>query len=231
MILKGQADYFESGLTVSLRAMHLQNELMGISSENFVGFDKVGYQRKKPVVPAFSEYVGAHALSYAVDDTPGRIAMSQKPLDLALSNKGYFQVEGPSGIVLTRDGRFKVDNEGNLLSLKDEKVLGADGTPIVLPFAPEKLEDISVDLAGNIKLLDRNAKKLVSCGTLGVVTKEGVAVLDPGVRQGYTEDSNVDLYTETLEYLPIPKNFMANKSMFRQQNNMVSQAVQTLSGM
>ena len=50
MKLYGGVNLIENGLTNSLRAMHLQSELLAISNENVNGFDKVGYQRKDPVV-------------------------------------------------------------------------------------------------------------------------------------------------------------------------------------
>lgn len=231
MRIKGGIDYFEPGMTSTLRAMHLQTEIFAISSENINGFDKVGYQRKEPVVSSFTEYVGIHGLSTAVDDQPGRISVSKNPLDLALSNKGYFQVLGKDGIKLTRDGRFHYDKDGNLLTLENERVMANDGTPIVLPCVPNTPDEISIDLSGNIKVVDRAHNKIVKAGTLSVVSTNGVAVVDPGVRQGFTEDSNVILSEEFLKAYPVRKTFDANRLMFQQCYSMTSTAVNKLSQM
>ncbi|MBQ2644409.1 flagellar hook basal-body protein [bacterium] len=231
MMLKGGIDYFEPGMRSTLRAMHLQMEIVGIHAENINGFDKVGYQRKDPVVSSFSEYVGFHALSTAIDDQPGRISISENPLDLALSNKGFFQVLGKEGIKLTRDGRFHYDKDGNLLTLENEKVMSNDGTPIVLPCIPETPNDIVIDLSGNIKVVDRENNKVVKVGTLSVVSTNGAAVLDPGVRQGFTENSNVIMSEEAMKVYPVQKNFSANRQMFQQCFNLVSTAVSRLSQM
>ena len=142
MKLRGQINFFENGLTTSIRAMHLQTEMLGIINENYNSFDKVGYQRKDPVVSSFAEYIGTHALSTAVDDSIGRIGHSINPLDIAIANKGYFQYQSPDGIKLTRDGRFKLDKDGNLLTLENFNVLANDGTPIKLPIVPEKLKKL-----------------------------------------------------------------------------------------
>ena len=115
--------YNDNGLTNSIRAMHLQSEILGIRNENVGGFDKVGYQRKEPVVSSFTEFMGVHALSTTVDDKVGRISISDNPLDIAIANKGYFQVDTGNGIKLTRDGRFKVGSDGSLLTLEDAQVL------------------------------------------------------------------------------------------------------------
>lgn len=231
MRIKGGIDYFEPGMTSTLRAMHLQTEIFAISSENINGFDKVGYQRKEPVVSSFTEYVGIHGLSTAVDDQPGRISVSKNPLDLALSNKGYFQVLGKDGIKLTRDGRFHYDKDGNLLTLENERVMANDGTPIVLPCVLNTPDEITIDLSGNIKVVDRAHNKIVKAGTLSVVSTNGVAVVDPGVRQGFTEDSNVILSEEFLKAYPVRKTFDANRLMFQQCYSMTSTAVNKLSQM
>ena len=231
MIIKGGAEYFEPGMTSSLRAMHLQTEIIAINSQNINGFDKVGYQRKDPVISSFTEYVGAHALSTAIDDQPGRISVSQNPLDLALSNKGYFQVLGKEGLRLTRDGRFHYDKDGNLLTLENEQVMANDGTPIVLPCVPDTPNEVIIDLSGNIKVVDRANNKIIKAGTLSVVSTDGAAVLDPGVRQGFTEDSNVVLSEEAMRIYPVKKTFDANRQMFQQCYNLVSTAVSRLTQM
>ena len=111
MKINGGIRYVEKGITASLRAMHVQTELIGMTNENINGFDKIGYQRKEPVVSSLTEFIGVHGLSQTIDDKVGRIALSDNPLDLAIATKGYFQTLTPDGVRLTRDGRFKIDKE------------------------------------------------------------------------------------------------------------------------
>jgi len=229
MKLRGQINFFENGLTTSIRAMHLQTEMLGIINENYNSFDKVGYQRKDPVVSSFAEYIGTHALSTAVDDSIGRIGHSINPLDIAIANKGYFQYQSPDGIKLTRDGRFKLDKDGNLLTLENFNVLANDGTPIKLPIVPEKLEDIKVNQNGDIKVLNKITGKMEFAATLSVVTNNGLAVLDPNIKQSYNEYSNVSLQSEILQIIPVKRNFEANRQLFVLQNNNLSKAIQSLS--
>ena len=132
MIINGRVTFLENGINTSIRAMQVQSQLMAMSNENINGFDKVGYQRKEPVVSSFTEYLGVNGLSQTSDDKVGRITMSGNPLDLAIAEKGYFQTQSDEGIKLTRDGRFKIDKEGNLLTLEDDLVLSNAGVPIKL---------------------------------------------------------------------------------------------------
>lgn len=227
--LRGGINFFENGLTTSIRAMHLQTEIFGVINENYNSFDKVGYQRKDPVVSSFAEWIGTHALSTAVDDSIGRIGHSDNPLDLAIANKGYFQYQSPDGIKITRDGRFKIDKEGNLLTLENANVLANDGTPIRLHVIPEKLEDVKVYKNGDIRVFNKATNKLEYVATLSVVTNEGVAVLDPNIKQGFNEYSNVSLNSEILQIIPVKRNFEANRQLFIMQNNNLSRAIQSLS--
>lgn len=229
MRINGGIFYNENGLTTSIRAMHLDSELIGISNENIGGFDKVGYQRKEAVVSSFAEFLGVHALSTTKDDKVGRIAVSDNPLDIALANKGYFQTESENGIKLTRDGRFKIGKDGSLLTLEDAHVLSSAGTPIQLPFVPQDLKQIKIDKSGKISLFNPDTNKLMNVGQIGVVDTNGIIVMDPNVKQGYNEFSNVSLQQEFITMMPIMKNFDANRQMFMLQNANLGKAISQLS--
>ena len=228
MIINGGIRYCEKGLTASLRAMHVQSEILGMYNDNITGFDKIGYQRKDPVVSSFTEFIGVHGLSQTIDDKVGRIAISDNPLDFAIANKGYFQTQSTEGIKLTRDGRFKLDKEGNLLTLEDDKVLSNAGTPIKLPVVPEQIKDVRVNSKGVITVLDRKTHKMVFAGQIGVVDAAGAIVMDPQVKQGYNEYSNVSLQNEFIGMMPIIRNFEANRQIFMIQNQNLQKVISQL---
>lgn len=228
-MINGTVHYDTRGIIQNIRAMRMQTELMSITNENIVGFDKVGYQRKIPVVSSFAEYIGEAAISTTTDDTVGRLVYTENPLDIALAEKGYFQIETKEGIKLTRDGRFKMTKDGNILTLDGSKVLTNVGTPLVLPVVPEKPEDITVDLNGVVRVLDKKTRKFQTAGTLAVVTQDGMAVLAPNVRQGYNEASNVSLQSEFMEAMPYVQTFKANSQLYKIQNSNLQKVISYLS--
>lgn len=228
MKINGGIRYCEKGLTASLRAMHVQSELIGMHNENVGGFDKIGYQRQDPVVSSFTEFLGVHGLSKTTDDKVGRIALSENPLDIALANKGYFQIQTKDGIKLTRDGRFKLDKFGNLLTLEDDKVLSNAGVPIQLSVVPEQLKDIRISEKGLVSVLNRKTNKFENCAHIGVVDTNGVVVMDPQVKQGYNEYSNVSLQNEFMAMMPVIRNFEANRQMFLIQNQNLQKVISQL---
>ncbi|MBR6126215.1 hypothetical protein IKQ21_00870, partial [bacterium] len=220
--------FCEPGMRASIRAMHVQTEILGMINENVEGFDKVGYQRKEPVVSAMTEFIGIHGLSSTVDDKVGRIMVSKNPLDIAIANKGYFQVQTPNGIKLTRDGRFKLDKDGNLITLEDFPVLSDAGMPITLPVIPENIDKVVVDTKGKVSVYDKKTNKLAEAGVLGVVDANGMAVLNPDIKQGYNEYSNVSIQNEFLQVKPVVRNFEANRQIFLIQSSNLQKVISQL---
>ena len=228
MQINGGVRFCENGMTASIRAMHVQSEILGMINENVIGFDKVGYQRQEPVVSAFTEYIGIHGLSRTVDDQPGRFMASGNPLDISMANKGYFQLQTPEGVKLTRDGRFKLDKDGNLLSLEDYAVLSDAGMPIKLPVVPDNPEQVVINAKGKISVLDKGSNKLVDAGFLGIIDSNGMAVLNPEVKQGYNEYSNVILQNEFMAVKPVVRNFEANRQIFLMESQNLQRVIQQL---
>ena len=229
MRLAAGINFDASGIAQSINAMQMDMDIMGIFGENVVGFDKVGYQRKEAVISSFAEFIGPNALSHSIDEQVGRLAMTQKPLDIALSDKGYFQVLNQDGsIELTRDGRFQIDKNGNLLTQANQKVLSSGGAPIVLPYIPESLDKIKIGLDGKIGVFDEEKRGLIPAGTIGVVSTDGSLINSNCVRQGYVESSNVALEKEYIEMANYRRSFEANRQMFRMQNSKLSSAISRL---
>jgi len=228
MKINGGIEYYQNGMRVPLRAMMVQSELMGIHNENITGFDKVGYQRQEAVVSSFTEYLGVQGISKSTDDKVGRILMTENPLDIALATKGYFQIETDAGVKLTRDGRFKIDKDGNLLTLDDNKVLSDAGMPIQLHIVPDDLKKIKVEDNGKLSVFNDKTKKLEEVANIGVVDARGSIVENPHVKQGYNEFSNVALQNEFVEMMPIIRNFEANRQMFLIQSQNLQKVINQL---
>lgn len=83
----------------------------------------------------------------------GSFAHTGNTLDLALQNKNlFFVVNTPNGTRFTRDGSFRLDDNGFLVAKEGFKVLGSDGNPIQLPVDRK----ITINPEGTIYLLDEN---------------------------------------------------------------------------
>lgn len=228
MKLNAGIKYIDNGLKTSLKAMQVQSTLIGIANENVTGFDKIGYQRKEAVLSSFVEYLGTDGVSTTADDKVGRLTNTSNPLDLAIATKGYFQVQSKNGIKLTRDGRFKLDKNGNLLTLDDAKVLADNGSPIKLNIIPENLKDIVVNAKGGLSVLNKDTRELEKVATIGVVDSNGALMMRPEVKQGYNEYSNVSLEREFMGMMVPIRNFDANRQVFMIESSLLSKTISQL---
>ena len=225
MVLKGKVNNIEDGMVSSLRAMHVATARFNMHNDNVSGFDKIGYQRQEAVISSFTEFLGIKGLAQTTNDEVGRIAVSDNPLDVAITEKGYFQHLTNEGIKLSRDGRFQINKNGDLLTLSNDKVLSTAGSPIKLPFLPEDIKDIKIDNNGKISMYNKTTNEMEYVDTISVVSSNNVAVVNPQLKQGYKEFSNVSLQEEFINIFPISKNFDANRQMFIIQSNNLSKVI------
>ncbi|MFN8615338.1 MAG: hypothetical protein U0003_05460 [Vampirovibrionales bacterium] len=230
MILSGRISNQDPGLAISTHAMTATMQVVGMHTDNIANFGVPGYHRKQPVVTSFVEFLGANAVDEVVSDEIGRVRRTENPLDVALNTPGFFQKVGPGGRVeLTRDGRMRLDAEGNLLSMDNKPVMAVDGRPIRLPFIPGNLsKDFTISPQGDIAVFDPNTSQSVTVARLSVVTAQGTPPETVDMRQHHVEDSNVFLQKEFSALVPLRRQFEANRQLFLIQSDTLSRVIQEL---
>jgi flagellar basal-body rod protein FlgF len=67
-----------------------------------------------------------------IDFAQGLIHPTGNPLDVAISGRGFFAVNGPNGPLYTRNGSFRLGPDGRLVTSEGYSVRGAGGGPVVL---------------------------------------------------------------------------------------------------
>jgi flagellar hook protein FlgE len=72
--------------------------------------------------------LGVTLAGISTNYTEGTINSTGNDSDLYISGKGYFCVKGNDGLLLTRDGSFTRDSEGNLVTSSGNKIYGTDST-------------------------------------------------------------------------------------------------------
>jgi len=228
MQLYGGIRFNGDGIGSTVSAMSLIHKVTSIYQDNVVGYNKVGYKKNVPVISSFAEFVGPHAVSTNKDEDIGKINITKRPLDIALGCKGYFQVQTENGIKLTRDGRFKLDKDGNLLNVENFKVLSKDGVPIKFKEIPENIEDIRISKEGFIQYKDAESLKIRKAGAISVVSAEGSRIENVNMKQGYVELSNVALQEEVFNMVTLRRDFSVNREMFKVQNEALTKVLQEL---
>lgn len=172
----------------------------------------------------------------AIDHGQGNLAPSDNKLDLGIQGDGYFAVDDHGTTRLTRDGRFDMDRDGNLVSAdgSGRRVLDVNLKPISLDST--KLTSTIVDQAGLIAQGGQPAAKVgLFAADDSLLTPHGSCLFDDSdlqqltpatgqVRGGFTEQANVDPVSEMTEMMDAERQLEANANMMRMQD----QTLQTL---
>src|SRR5947207_13048699 len=125
------------------RQMTLRREL-DIAANNVANADTAGFKleelmtRADPAARARSAGV-AGPVNFVVDDgiardfRQGPLRQTGGPLDLAIDGQGFFKISTAAGERYTRDGRFKLDSAGKLITQAGDAVQGDGGDIVIDP--------------------------------------------------------------------------------------------------
>lgn len=168
----------------------------------------------------------------------GALVVSHNYTDVAISGSGFLALKTPAGVVYTRDGRFQVTAEGQLLSLSGGfPVLGPNG-PITVSsgqsFIVTEEGDIVQDgtTVGRLEIVDfKDPKKLVNNNGVFFTAPEeaGPRLAETGqyrLIQGYYEASNTDLTTQMVQMIVLSRMTEANSKVIQARDAALSLAIQ-----
>jgi flagellar basal-body rod protein FlgG len=167
-----------------------------------------------------------------VDYSQGGFEETERATDMALAGDVFFVLETPAGERYSRAGAFLVDAEGFLIDPDGNYVLGLGGRIYAGG------NNFSVDAAGNIAVGGQysDTLRLVSFEDDDTLRKQGgnlfysdAAPVEPvgayEVKQGFLENSNVDVGREMVDMLTVYRAYETNQRMLTMIDEIVGKAV------
>ncbi len=223
------------------REIALQDRL-AVIAQNLANVDTSGYKRQMLRVETVWEPDGDHGKLAFVQDVgryrdfaPGALRSTGNPLDFAIGGRGYFAVQTPDGNRYTRDGHFRVDTEGRLVTSTGYPVLDSDGTPITLTNGGGSIELASdgtlSDGSGPIARLGvfdfADPGSLEAVGENLYRTDQPPQPVDtPQLAQGMIEESNVEPVLEITRMIETVRAFEATQKMLDTHHELERRAIQ-----
>lgn len=232
-----------SGYVTLTRQSGLMRE-MQVVANNIANASTNGFRREGVV---FAEHVArtggeslsmAHARGRLTDPTQGALTPTGGALDLAVEGEGFFPIETPGGVRLTRAGAFMTGPEGDVVTPEGHRLLDAGGAPVNLP--PDA-GAITVGPDGTI------STPLGPIGQLGLVRpvaplamrREGGTLFDPGpagfepalegrMLQGHLEGSNVDPTLEIARMIEIQRAYELGQSFLDREDQRLRGFIETM---
>ncbi|KRS11314.1 flagellar basal body rod protein FlgF [Roseovarius atlanticus] len=227
--------------TTLTRQSGLMREMQTIAN-NIANSSTTGYRQEGLI---FAEHIvgveNGPSLSMATANVrntsyaQGTITQTGGALDLAIEGDGFFLIETPAGERLTRNGSFAVSAEGDLVTNDGYRVLDAGGAPVFIP--PDGTLGISGDgtissdgrLIGQVGLvMPTDMTAMVREGGVMFRSDAGVEpVLDPLIRQGFLESSNVDPLGQIARMIEVQRAYEMGQSFIEAEHERIRTALQT----
>lgn len=173
----------------------------------------------------------------------GDITATSNPLDIAIQGEGFFQVRKVDGtFVYTRDGSFKLDANGNLVTsggylLDPEISLDENSVGVIIGkngAVELQQSDGNRIPVGNIQLVRfLNPGGLLALGDnlYGETFESGTPIIgNPGfdefgeLQQGYLEASNVDVVEEMISMITAQRAYELNSKTVKTVEEMMTMA-------
>jgi flagellar basal-body rod protein FlgF len=239
----------DNTIYVGLSRQIILQRSLDIAANNLANVDTTGFKLEElmasadPAMPAWNTGISTpvtFAMSNGVarDFTEGPLTQTGGPLDVAIEGRGFFQVTTAGGPRYTRDGRFKLDPTGKLVTPDGNPVQG-DGGDIVLD--PTK-GPVTITPTGVISQAGQRVGKLalVTFDDLSGLSKVGTSLysndsnLTPQpttgamVRQGMLEGSNVQPVVQITRLIEISRAYDAVTNMINSTAALSKTAIQQL---
>ena len=210
-------------------AMSGQLDRNNVVANNLANINTTGFKKDFVFFDAFGkELEKKEGQNQTVDFSQGQLKETSNPLDLAISGRGFFAVETETGTAYTREGHFKLDNDGIMRTSSGQAVLGEAG-PLVILGENIKPGEITVTRSGEVysddEFIDRiviadfeNKDQLKKIGDNLYSAKEDAELLDIDkveVHQGFLEESNVNPADEMIQLIEVQRQFESLQKMVR----------------
>lgn len=203
------------------RQTGLLNEMQTVAN-NMANMATTGYRSENVI---FSEFVkrspdGQMSLSLATagarytNEAQGSLTQTGGTFDLAIQGEGFFQIETPQGVRLTRAGTFIPSPEGDVLTPDGYRLLDAGAAPV---FVPGDATSITISSDGT---LSADGAPLTQIGLvipedeIDLIREDGVRFRTEGetipvenatIIQGFIEGSNVNAVGQVARMIEVQR--------------------------
>lgn len=239
----------------------LQNE-QDVITNNIANVNNTGYKKRELTKQSFEDVmisnrqkllgdkyvrndIGNLNLGVKVRDvettfTQGSFKSTDNITDFAIDGRGFFVAQNGNKEVYTRDGNFKVNQQGYLITSDGCEVLGVNNTtgarePIYvgdMKFSLDGENNIDIEGTGAThKLLTadfNNYNNLKPMGDNYITLDSPVYNAKVNVAQNTLESSNVDPSTELVKLMEVKRQFETNQKFVKMQDETVQKAATEL---
>lgn len=242
------------GIYASGTAMLTQEKRMDVISNNVANMNTVGFKEDEMISRSFRDEliskldetnmvnqiqeVGPYNHGIHVDQVitafkEGPLMETGNYTDTAIEGDGFFVVNTDAGERYTRNGVFKVTNEGILVNQDNFPVQGENGEINVgagefTVLRNGEVYNAAGELADTIRLVafDNNTLLRKEGNNLYYNTNANMQESNATIRQYYMEGSNVDGVTTMVEMIKAYRNYETNQRVIQSMDSVAARTVE-----
>jgi len=236
----------QDGLYVALSSQIALERRLNTIADNVANASTVGFRATGVKFEDVVSGLGQKSVAFVssgdtyLSTASGALRQTGNPLDFAIKGDAWFGIDTPAGIVMTRDGRFTMQEDGQLVTVEGYSVLDAGGAPIQLDprnGTPEAGADGMLRQAGQpvgaigLFTFDPgvNFTRFANSGIIPNGAPQPVVDrIEVSVVQGYVEESNVNPILEMTRLISVQRAFENTAALMRSSEQTFSEAVKTL---
>jgi flagellar basal-body rod protein FlgF len=217
----------DNGLYSAAGAMRSGEKRLETIAHNLANVSTRGFKRGTTFEQAVKSVRGGDlqvVAGLAPDASQGPLESTGNPFDLALDGRGWFAIDEANGRSYTRDGSFKVDDRGTLVTQDGRPVAWKGAGGVLRPTG----KPVTVDARGAVRQGDAvigelevvdfaDASRLTPNGNGRFTAPSGaLATASPArVRQGAVERSNVESMDELVALVAVQRGFESAATAMR----------------
>ena len=219
----------ESGYYAAFTALLAGTQALELAANNLANISTTGYKAQREFYKSLTatlddthprplSYLNQAVNDYGVlggtrvDIQPGILERTGNDLDVAMEGSGFFVIQTKAGLRYTRNGNFRLDANGQLVTAWGDPVMGDQGT-LQIPSG-----SVSISADGTISSQGAVVGQLSTVefapgtvfvpegnSTYNAPTRSATPATDPRVRQGMLESSNMNAIGGTIGLIMIQR--------------------------
>lgn len=190
-------NYRPGKFDTTLTGMLHKFKMIQLITDNIGNTSTVAYKRQIPESLSFESVLNQTAMR---DNSQGQLKKSTNKFDLAIEGDAYFLVESKDGLRQIRNGNFKLNEKGNLVTQEGNEVVIIEKTD--KPVSLATTDDVRINQTGEI---------FVGTERYGRIAMKIMDNKPVKVHQGFLEAANVDLASEMMTLMMVFRAFEASE--------------------
>ena len=217
------------------------------ATENLASSATPGYKRSNSEQPSFDAIMKEtdavrSATGSTIDFTSGPLRPTERPLDFAIQGNAFFVVGNDNSDYYTRNGSFRADPNGQLVTLAGLTIKGANGSNITVPSNID-MSTLVVDPDGTLRAGKQHLGqfRIASFSNPGDLERAGPSLFSASpnakpattdgsqVINGHLEASNTCVFEEMAELITSVRGFEACQKILTMEDRAEEKMIKELS--